>query len=375
MESIFIQFKTREISALDSYMLMHKFQFDLKNYFPTVRFYDYNKEQFEIMVHQTYNKCNDPLTKMLIDNLINSFDPDKHVYGEIFFDVRCLGYYKERQEELFLIQNERYPWSFPIGIFIDKPMFSDMFRVIKTPATIEMEEGATDVRIMEVESIHQLQPEWDSYTGVLKNIYIQEKYLTDVDIAYKPRCKLETYTHSAFQDVKGVPVHRINKNVIYDVRQVNLTTDRYDKAIKLNAEEATELQERVEEFKEIKMWKDLPQTSSSAYVGQDQNFFGVDIHVTGDARARVTIADKQVSLKYWNKESIAALYVDAAIRTHKNFIKDWERKLNFPNLKQIVVCVCPICLKGKKFPRRSSQFPDHLIYTQEYKDIYKPEDL
>jgi len=375
MKTIFIPFKLQELTAMQSYLRLHKFQFDLKNLYPTVRFYDYSSEQFEELVMSTYNHCADELSKILIKNLIDSYDPAKHCYGELYFEVRCLGYYESEPDELFLMQYNKYPWTLPVGIMLDRAMVKDMFEVVKTPQQIVLEEGETNCRIMECSSRHPITPEWDAYNGCLQNLYIQERYLTSVDVALKPRCKLETYINNNFSETEGVPIHRINKNLIYDVRMVNLSTDRYDRAVKVNAEDTLELIERVEEFKEILSWKDLPEKSESAYVGQDQNFFGVDVHVTGDARARVSIADKQVSLKYWNKEVIAALYVDAAIRTHKNFIKDWERKLNFPTLKQIVVCPCPICQKGKKFPRRSSQYPDNLIYTKEYKEQFKPEEF
>lgn len=376
MRTLFVPFKTRELSILERLMRLHTHQFELRSQYPTVRFFNFSREQFEEEMLSTYDKCPDPLSKTIVQSIIDSFDPRKHFYGELVFEVRCLAYREDSPEELFLTQNNNYPWTLPIGFLIDQAMYPELFRSVKTSEELDLEEGPFKCRRMEGECKHPMFPEWDAYTGVLKGLNIQERYLTDIDIAYKPKCKLETFVFGNFSESLGtVTAHRINRNMIYDVRMCNLTLDRYDRAVKLDGESELELKEIVEEFKEIKSWKDLPEKSSSNYIGQDQNFFGVDVHVTGDARARVTIADKQISLKYWNKEVIAALYVDAAIRTHKNFIKDWERKLNFPHLKQIVICVCPICLKGKKFPRRSSQFPDHLIYTKEYKEQFKPEEL
>ena len=369
-----IPFKQLEIPSLDEHLRLHKYQFELKNQFPTIRIYDYTKEQITTMIELVYGNDTDPLVRDLIQSIYSTYDPSLHVYGELYFDVRLLVENKDT-DELSLVSYDRFPWTFPIGILLDRSMFAELFRPMKFPKDIEQEEGVHTVRILEGESINRIIPEWDAYTGVLNSISIMERYFTEIDMAYNPREKLETHIYGRFSDIKGVPAHRINKKAIYDVRMINLTKDRYDKANKLSLDEQLELVERVEEWKEVKTWKDLPERSSSKFISEGQNFYGVDCHVSGDARARITIADKQVSLKYWNKEVIAALYVDAALRTHSSFIKDWEKKLNFPNLKQVVQCPCPICQKGKKFPRRSSQYPDNLVYTKEYKEQFNPEDL
>lgn len=369
-----IYFQNKEVSTLDSFFQLHKFQFELKNQYPTVRIYDYSVEQFTAMVNSTFRVFgSDPIYDTLLEKLIASYDPSRHVYGEIYFDVRLLVI--DDNGELALTSYDKYPWSTPISIMFDRRMFGELFRPTKFPQDIEREEGEQSTRVLEAESIHRIYPEWDAYTGVLGNLMIMEKTLTDTDVVFKSKEKLETFINAQYSDVEGVPAHRMTKRPIYDVRLCNISTDRYDRGNKLNIEESIDLSQRVEEWKQIKTWKDLPDKSESHFITGDQNFYGVDVHVSGDARARITIADKQVSLKYWNKEQVAALYVDAALRTHSSFIKDWEKKLNFPNLKQIVVCCCPICQKGKKFPRRSSQYPDNLIYTNEYKERFNPEDL